>query len=140
MPEYVDIAHVMIDAPSPIGKVTMHDVVSLKVDTSKPKKPVKTMNRQREARGFKRGTLEVSVELTVEMAMNPEVDWNYMLQADVPFMLVYERGDNGQRWQVVGCEVSEVSEEESEEGEAQQRVTIMALGHRPTPGSLLPIF
>ena len=136
--EYVDIAHVLIDAPQPIGKRSLKDVVSIKVDTSKPKKPVKTMNRDRKARGFRRGTLEVSVELVVEMAINPEVDWNYLLEADLPFLLVYERGDNGQRWQVVDCEVAEVSEEEGEDGEAQQRISIVATGHRPTPGSLLP--
>lgn len=137
--EYVDIAHIQISAPQPIGKVTLQDVVSLKVDTEKPKKPVKTMNRRREARGFRRGTLEVSAELSVEMALNPEVDWNFMLQADMPFLLTYERGDNGQRWQLVDAEVSSVSEEEGEDGEAQLRVSIMALSHRPVPGSLLPI-
>lgn len=133
--EYVDRLFAEIDAPQPVGKVELLDVVSIDVEEDQPLQTVKTMTRNRKARGFRAGTIDVTAELTLAMPLAPTVDWHYLRRYGIVFDLKYEAGDGGQRFQLIDCRVQNISKSSNEDGEAELKVSLMALDHAAVPGT-----
>lgn len=132
--EFVDIALPFISSAT-LGTITLNDVVSLDVNLSHDSKPVKTMNRRRRSRGFQTNTPEYAADMEVAVQLaNPEVDWIDLQQSKETFLIGYREGKGGQRRQLVDCQVADVSDAYSEEGEMRRRVSIMALDFRKVPG------
>lgn len=121
-----DIA--IVDYSGPQGTVELQHVESANINRQKNKARVKTMNRQRRAIGMQTGTAEVSVTLTViPVVGKPEVDWHKAWANDEVFDLVVERGLEGVRELISGCEVSSIGDSYSESGEAREEVSIEGL-------------
>lgn len=123
--EYVDLMNVSLESAS-AGLVQLKDVKSVRVRTRREVKRVSTMNRQRKSRGFRRGNKEVEVELSTELAETPEVDWYGIYDAAEIFQLYGERSGGERRW-LEDCTISDIEEEEDDEGESSLSITIMAL-------------
>lgn len=128
--EYVDIAKIWLEAPS-LGLVELQDIKSLKVRSKRETKRVSTMNKLRRARGYRRGNKEVEIDLSSELAVTPEVDWEALYEAEEVFQIYWERDDGGKRRWAVDCTVTDIEEEEDEAGESGLSISIMALDNVP---------
>ena len=132
--EFVDIALPFISSPT-LGTFPLEDVVSLDVTYTHDSKPVKTMNRRRRSRGFQTNTPEYAADMEVAVQKaNPEVDWIELQQSKETFLIGWREGAGGVRRQLVDCQVADVSDSYSEEGEMRRRVSLMALDFRKVPG------
>lgn len=118
----------VVDYNGPQGNVELTVVESATLNRTNPLTRVKTMNRQRRAIAFQRGTREVTITLTiVPERLNPEVDWVKAQDQDEEFILTVEKGLDGIREQLQDCKVSDVNDTFNENGEARQEVTVEAL-------------
>ena len=132
--QFVDIALPTISSTT-IGTKALKDVVSIDVSMTHSSNPVKTMNKRRRARGFQTNTPDYSADMEVAVQLaSPEVDWIELQQSKEIFTIFYREGANGVRRQLVDCQVADVSDAYSEEGEMRRRVTVMALDFRKVPG------
>lgn len=130
--EYADVVLTSIKSQV-IGLRRLDDAARLRVESEVTRTPVKTMNRRRTARGYRSGTKTYSAQLVVEVQILPEVDWNLLYQLDDEFLLSYELGDGGLRWQLADCIISSISTEGDEDGGIQMTIDLLALDHRLQP-------
>ncbi len=133
--EYADVVLTSLSSPL-LGKITLNDAAKIKVDEEVTRTAVKTMNRRRKARGYKSGTKSYTAELVVEVQMPEEIDWGALFEFDDQFLLTYELGDGGGRYQLVDCIVGSTGLEGDEEGNVQRTISLQALNHRPASGRL----
>jgi hypothetical protein len=49
------------------------------------------------------------------------------------FLLTYELGEGGSRWQLADCIISNISTEGDEDGGVQMTIDLLALDHRLEP-------
>jgi len=125
----------IVDYSGPQGSVELETVESANVNRSKSKSRAKTMNRQRRAIAFQTGTQEVSVSLTIIPEKgDQEIDWRKAWEDEEIFTLVIEKGLEGKREQIIGCEVSDVNDTYNEAGEAREEVSIEGLRTRAEGG------
>lgn len=118
----------IVDYSGPQGSKELQLVESANVTRQKNKARVKTMNRQRRAIGMQTGTADVSVTLTViPDVVDPEVDWHKSWSNDEVFSLTIEKGLDGVRELIQGCEVSSINNTYSESGEAREEISIEGL-------------
>jgi hypothetical protein len=130
--EYADVILTSINSPL-LGQRRLDDAAKLTVTQEATRTPVKTMNRRRTARGFRSGTKTYTAQLQVEIQLTPEVDWSLLFQTSDQFLLTYELGDGGNRWQLADCIISNISTEGDEDGGLQMTVDLLALDHRLEP-------
>src|SRR6266498_3432104 len=119
--QYVDVILTSLNSPL-LGQIRLNDAAKLSTKQEATRTAVKTMNRQRTARGYRSGTKTYSGQLTMEVQMPPEVDWALLFLADDEFLLTYEMGDGGQRFQLVDCIISNVDTEGDEDGGTQMTI------------------
>lgn len=133
--DYIEIVDVSLTAGS-VGRKALSDVVGIDVQLTHPSKIVKTMNRRRRGRGFQNGTPEYSADLTVADQLDPEIDWMTLQRTKEQFLLSYREVSGlskGRAFQLVTCQVDDISTSYEEEGETRRRVRVMALDHREVP-------
>ena len=132
--DFVDIALPFFSSGT-LGTFPLEDVVSIDASYTHDSKPVKTMNRRRRSRGFQTNTPEYSFDMEVAVQKGtPEVDWIDLQQSKEFFLMGWREGEGGVRRQAVDCQVADVGDAYSEEGEMRRRVTIMSLDFRKVPG------
>lgn len=130
--EYVDIALIELkDANGAL--VELNDVVDLSVDVTTSTTLVKTMNRKRRARGYRRGVVEVSGSLTVEKKVVPEFDFRRSMLVGETIQLYYDEAEDGVRYHLKDIRITEVGNEAGEDGSSNLKVTFMALDHIELP-------
>lgn len=134
--DYVDVILTSINSDL-IGQRRLDDVARIRVEAEVTRTPVKTMNRRRTARGFRSGTKSFSGQLVVEIQKAPDltsnVDWMLLFRADDEFLLTYEMGDGGLRYQLADTIISNISIEGDEDGGGQMTIDWQALDHRLQP-------
>lgn len=114
------------------GSVEVQTIMSIDVHISDPKTPVKTMRRVRRALGYTRGVPDFTADLKVIYpTASPEIDWDALLASGEEFLIVYEQGLGGQRYQLVSCVVDDITKPFNEGGKTEFTVKITALDHRP---------
>lgn len=133
--EYADVILTSIKSQI-VGLRRLDDAAKLTVTSEVTRTPVKTMNRRRTARGYRSGTKTYTAQLVVEIQLIEEVDWNLLYQLDDEFLLAYELGDGGLRWQLADCIISNISTEGDEDGGLQRTIDLLALDHRLQPGAI----
>lgn len=121
---FVDIALVEID------DIEMETIKALSVNPSNPKTPVKTMNRDRVAKGYTQGIQEFGFKLTVAVREKPEIDWHGWVLSRQRRRVVYEQADNGLRVSLGGCVANSIDEKYDQDGEAVYEIDCMALTRR----------
>lgn len=114
------------------GSKELETIMAIDVHQSDPKAPVKTMRRSRRAIGRTRGVPDFTADLKVVYpTAAPEVDWDALLASGEEFLIVYEQGLGGRKFQLVDCAVDDISKPFSESGKTEFSVKITALDHRP---------
>jgi hypothetical protein len=104
----------------------------LTVSKTDPKTPVKTMRSKRAALGYTRGVPDFTATLEVaQLFGTPEVDWDELQKSAEEFLIVYEKGVDGQRRHLIDCVVDDISEPYTAEGESRISITIKALDEKP---------
>lgn len=128
--EIVDIA--ILELSTSEGSIELQTVVSMTVNKTDPKTPVKTMRKKRRALGYMRGVPDWSIDLecVLEEGEN-EVDWTALKQSGERCLLTYEKNENGERITFKDVVVNEVSEPFSESGETKVAVKLIALDEKP---------
>lgn len=121
----VDIAVVELNGQE------LQTVRSLQISKSDAKTPVKTMRRKRRALGFTRGVPDYTATIEAVLLQGElEIDWDELQKSGEEFLLVYERGIDGKRRQLIDCVVSDVSEPYDEGGETRVSVTVNFLDEK----------
>ena len=130
--DFVDIALVEVERP---GKSIqeLFDVVDISVDTTVNRALVKSMNRRRKGRGYRRGVKEVTGTLTVNKAVSPEFPWETVLDLDEIMQVYYDEAEDGRRFHLEDFIVGDIGTEASEEGESQLKISFLALDHAEVP-------
>jgi len=125
----------VIDYSGPQGSVELEYCEGATINRQTSKSRVKTMNRDRRAIGMQSGTPDVSVTLTIIPQLGtPEVDWHQAWHRKEVFSLTAEKGIDGIRELIQGCEVTSINDTYSESGEARQEVSVEALFSVNEPG------
>lgn len=130
--DYVDIALLQIGRADG-SLVTLDDVVDFSVDITDNSSVKKTMNRKRRARGHVRGVDEFTGSLTVAKRVVPELDWRKMFRNKEIFQIFYDEAEDGQRFHVVDCKISDVGNKASESGDSDLEISFMALDEVEVP-------
>lgn len=100
------------------------EVESLDVSLKTGRKLVKTMNRTGRAKGFAKGTEEISLRLTVSIPKTGEPAWKDIQGAKVT---VYPIAATGNRTSYLDCFTMDVGAKYVVDGEAKRDLTMMAL-------------
>lgn len=132
--EYVDVVLCSLNSPI-LGQFKLDDAAKITVTQEVTRTPVKTMNRRRIARGYRSGTKLYTSQLVVEVQLVPEVDWPLLFKLDDEFLLTYEMGDGGSRWQLVDSIISNIGTDGDEDGGTQMTMDMLSLDHRRQPGT-----
>lgn len=120
----VDIALIELN-----GK-ELYSVVSMDIQMTDPgAEPVVTMRRRRRAIGYKSGVPTFEIDVEAKLMSPPEVDWNGLWRSGKLSLIAYEENEDGERYHLVDCRVTEVSKSFNADGEATQKIKILALDH-----------
>lgn len=120
--EFADIYNVEID------NVEMETIKSISVTTTNTKTPVKTMNRDRVAKGVTQGMREFSVKISAAVQLSdPEIDWHAWAAGKIAKTITYEVGDGGTRVTLIDVYVNSVDEKADEGGEIMWDIDAVAL-------------
>lgn len=122
---FVDQVYIEIEG------VEMKTIKSFSPTPANPKAPVKTMNRERVARGVTQGTQDFPFKMTVaRQVANPEQDWHAWAATKQAKEITYELGDGGLRVTLIDCYLNSVDEKYDEAGEAVWDIDGFALKRR----------
>lgn len=124
--DYVDVALVEVKRADGTT-IVLEDVVDISIDITVNRQLVKTMNRRRRGRGYRRGVKEVTGSITVEKAVNPEFPWREVLNSGEILQVFYEEAEDGQRFHLVDFIVGDIGNEAGEDGEAQEKISFLAI-------------
>lgn len=131
--DYVSFAYINLRLVA--GVFDLEDVSDFNVNTNANRSMVKTMTRQRVARGKITGIQDVSIDMTVAMRFpNTEIPWERLLRSGERFTLSWQREEGGEKRQVTGVTVDEVAESVSAEGsEGTLKLTLTGFENRADP-------
>lgn len=129
--DYVDIALVEVDRAGNLQ--ALEDVIDIKVDVTVNRALVKTMNRNRLGRGFRRGPKEVTGTMTVAKKVDPEFPWEEVFNLDEYLQVYYDEADDGRRWHLKDFIVGDIGVEAGEDGESNLSISFMALDYIEVP-------
>ncbi len=130
--DYVDIALLQIGRANG-SLVTLDDVIDFSIDISDNSAVKKTMNRKKRARGHVSGVSEFTGSLTVAKRVVPELDWRAMFRNKEIFQIFYDESEDGQRFHVVDCKISDIGNEANEGGDGDMKISFMALDEVEVP-------
>ena len=127
---FTDIFKVRIEVPSAGEAKQLFDVMEVEVTTTKERKAVAVMGQRKVPRGWT--TTIKSVEGTIKVPPNvdPEVDWDDMLDKDVEFNLYlteHSGSAKGPTRQITGCIIESITRGMSAEGEPTRDINFKAL-------------
>lgn len=132
MGEYISRALVTLDTAS--GQVLLEDVSEFSVEAPHNLQPVKTMNRLNRVRGHRGGPSEVTGSMTVQNALFKEADLFALWRNREVFLLSFKEGPgDGDRFQMPGCMIENISRSYNVDGEAQLEVSLVAQDLVQTP-------
>lgn len=124
----VDLGIVSIDYSG--GHKELETIMSIDVHQSDPTTTVKTMRRNRRALGRTRGVPDFTADVKVVYpTAAPEVPWDALLASKEEFLMIYEQGLGGQKYQMVDCVVDDISKPFSESGKTEISLKITFLDH-----------
>lgn len=130
--DYVDIALVEVERADG-SLIRLEDIVDISVDVTVNKQLVKTMNRRRIGRGYRRGVKEVTGSITVEKAVAPEFPWREVLESGELLQVYYDEAEDGRRFQLVDLTIGDIGNEAGEDGESQLKISFLALDEVEVP-------
>jgi hypothetical protein len=104
-------------------------IISVSEKSTRPTKPVNTMNKERVAKGFKQGNNQFSLEIDAERIVDSRVpDWHALKQAGTSFKITI-RPNVGPSVTYGGCKITDVSDASSD-GDSSRKISVMARTRR----------
>lgn len=100
------------------------DVTSVDVTRTTGRKPVKTMNRTGNSKGYSKGMRDFNLRLSLAIPQSGDLDWDNIIGAK---LTIYPLDVEEKRESYLDCATSEVGEKYNVEGEAMRDITMMAL-------------
>lgn len=126
--ELVDRAFCSLDSQ------LLESVVSFNLSKSDPKTPVDTMVKRRRSIGTTRGTPKFSADMVVVLfAGTGEKDWDALMVSSSYHLIGYEKGDGGERRQLVDAWIDDIGEPYQADGETRVSIKWGALNDRAVP-------
>lgn len=130
---FVQRALVTLDTAG--GQFLLEDVSDLSISTPKNRTAVKTMNRLNRVRGHRSGPAEVTATMTVQKELVPVADLYQLWHDDEVFLFSFEEGPgDGERFQLPGCMIDDISRSYNADGEATLEVSLVARTLLKIPG------
>ncbi len=100
-------------------------IISIAEKSSRPTKPVNTMNKQRVAKGFKQGNNVYSLDIDAERIVDARVpDWHALKDAGTIIKIAI-RYNIGKPVTYAGCKVTDVHDNTSD-GDSTRKITVVA--------------
>lgn len=116
------------------GTFRLEGVAELNTTVSRGLSPVKTMNRLNRVRGHRGGPAEVTGSLSIPKTIVAEAPFFELCQDEEVFLFEYEEGPGGgERFQLTGFQIDELSDGYNAEGEATLEVSFVATSKQKVP-------
>lgn len=126
---YADVYPITVTRPGGSAR-EMRDVTSISVTTTQEKEPKFPMRRKRVASGFSKGPRKVTFEMECDVpTAGLEIDWFEIQASGEECLGVIEHGDGGERRQLVGFVVDEITDQANGEGKATARIRGKAIDY-----------
>lgn len=104
-------------------------IISVSEKSTRPTKPVNTMNKARVAKGFKQGNNQFALDIDAERIVDSRVpDWHALKQNGTPIKITI-RYNVGPSVTYDGCKITDVSDSTSD-GDSTRKISIVARTRR----------
>lgn len=104
-------------------------IISVAEKSSRPTKPVNTMNKERVAKGFKQGNNQFALDIKAERIVDARVpDWHALKQSGATIKIII-RYNIGPSVTYGGCKITDVDDSTSD-GDSTRDIKIMARTRR----------
>lgn len=125
---FVDNAYLEVD-----GQLLDHPMSLEITDEQSGAEVVDTMTVARRSLGTTPGTRRISGTLTSKVGSPREYDWHGLLRSRQTVNVVYEDGEDGERWQLRTFRVTAISRSRAAGDQASDQISWIALEHEPEP-------
>jgi len=126
---FVDNAYLEVD-----GQLLDHPMSLEITDEQSGAEPVNTMTTARRALGTTPGNRAIGGTLTTKVGAPREYDWHALHRTRKIVTVVYEDGEDGERWQLRGFRVLGISRSRAAGDQASDQITFFAAEHEPEAG------
>jgi hypothetical protein len=123
---FIDNAYIEVD-----GQELDHPMSIEITDEQSGAEPVETMTRARRALGTTPGNRAISYTITSKVGAPREFDWHELYRTRKIFTLVYQDGEDGERWQLRGSRVLNIGRSRASGDQASDQFTCFAAEHEP---------
>jgi hypothetical protein len=128
MVEY--ISHCVMKIETSEGLYEEADAKNISISTTQTQNPVNTINRHQVARGFQRGTKEVTASFTLAARVAPDLDYEQLFEDNETLQIFTSDEPNGKNRHIVNCKIESIETSYDPDGNVEHSLEIKAIDNK----------